>query len=327
MNCGAYVLTGDLTFKRQMQTALPKLFDRELITYAAGLPEVRTKLNKALPNILICDTDDKNVAENLMAQMTATYKLAVIYTGSGRYAPSAPNANYAPYISKIQLNASEATFLNSIKLHINPFLLSNAPRGMKDAHSAAAAVKKIIAIASSTGGTDALEKILLKLKADAPPVVVVQHMPSGFTKLFADRLNAVCAVGVREAKNQEYLRTGEALIAPAGLHMKIRLSGGGVVAECFDGPRMHGVIPAADILFDSVAEVMKQNAVGVILTGMGSDGARGLMKMHLSGARTVGQDKATCVVYGMPKVAYDLGAVDFQLPLDQIADKMISLAK
>jgi len=326
MDCGAYLLTGDLTFKRQMQAALPKMFKRELISYAAGLADVRAGLNKAFPNVLIYDTDAAGVADNLLAQMTAAYRLAVVFTGSGRFSPSGPGINRTPYVSKIQLDASEAAFLNAIKLYINPFLISNAPRGMKESYSTAA-VKKIIAIASSTGGTDALEKILLKLKPDAPPVLVVQHMPSGFTKLFADRLNAVCAVEVREAKSHEYLKAGEALIAPAGLHMKIRPGGGGVAAECFDGPRLHGVIPAADILFDSVAEVMRHNAVGVILTGMGSDGARGLMKMHNHGAKTVGQDKATCVVYGMPKVAYDLGAVDFQLPLDQIADKMIQLAK
>ena len=187
--------------------------------------------------------------------------------------------------------------------------------------------QKIVAIASSTGGTNALEALLKGLPEDIPPTVVVQHMSSGFTKLFAERLNASYGQHVKEAASGDYLMRGTLLLAPADRHMKLVRREGRLAVECFVGPKMHGVMPAADILFESVAELVKAEAVGVVLTGMGADGARGLKLMRAAGAKTIGQDEATCVVYGMPKVAKDLGAIDFELPLDRIAEKIMALAK
>ena len=184
---------------------------------------------------------------------------------------------------------------------------------------------KVWAIASSTGGTEALEKILVALHPEIPPTVVVQHMPSGFTKLFADRLNKFCPMEVREAKNGDYLAKGLVLLAPADSHMIIMKQNEKLAVNCFVGSKIHGVMPAADVLFESVAEIMQSKAVGVVLTGMGTDGAKGLMQMHQKGARTICQDRETSVVYGMPKAAKELGAVEFELPLDQIAGKMLSL--
>ena len=326
MDCSVFVFTKDPDFKRQTAAALPRLFRRELISFPVAMSDVQSKLSRARPSLILYDLDAAVPLEGLFAQLTAMYKLAVVYTGKGQ-PPANLNKSRAAFIPKAQLDASETSFLNTLNIKVSSFLLSGAPGGVKDAQSIAEKGAKVIVIASSTGGTEALQKILMKLKPDAPPIMVVQHMPSGFTKLFADRLNGMCNVAVKEAKNNDYLRAGETLIAPAGLHMTVRLSGGRLMAACFEGQRLNGVIPAADILFDSVADVLRQNAVGVILTGMGADGARGLMKMRLNGAKTVGQDKATCVVYGMPKAAFDLGAIDFQLPLDSIADKMIALAQ
>ncbi|MCL2664738.1 MAG: CheB methylesterase domain-containing protein [Defluviitaleaceae bacterium] len=192
----------------------------------------------------------------------------------------------------------------------------------KDLNRMVTEFNKIIAMASSTGGTEALEKIFRALPVDVPPVVVVQHMPSGFTKLFADRLNANHALEIKEAADGDYLMKGRVLLAPADYHMKLVRQCGKLGVRCFTGTKVHGVMPAADVLFESVADISRKNAVGVVLTGMGADGARGLMMMHSQGAKTIGQDKASCVVYGMPKVAKDIGAVDFELPLDQIANKI-----
>jgi two-component system chemotaxis response regulator CheB len=150
-------------------------------------------------------------------------------------------------------------------------------------------------------------------------------MPAGFTKMLADRLNDLCPMQVKEAKNGDPLKRGVALIAPADYHMEIQRRSGRLVVKCYVGERIHGVMPAADILFSSVAKVAKSEAVGVILTGMGADGAMGLLKMHEAGAATIGQDRSSSVVYGMPKIARELGALDYSLPLPQIAAKIESL--
>ena len=184
---------------------------------------------------------------------------------------------------------------------------------------------KVVGIASSTGGTDALEKILSRLNSDCPPILIVQHMPSGFTKLFADRLNGTYPMEIREAQTGDAVRPGLVLIAPANFHMTVVYRAGKLVTICQAGTRLHGVMPAADLLFDSMAEVLRAQCVGVVLTGMGTDGAKGLLRMRLAGAQTIAQDKETSVVYGMPKAAKDLGAVDFELPIQQIGEKIIAL--
>ena len=183
--------------------------------------------------------------------------------------------------------------------------------------------QKIVVVAASTGGTEAIESILKKLPADIPPILIVQHMPSGFTNFFANRLNNMYPMEIREAEDGDYLQKGLVLIAPAGKHMSLVTNGIKLMVKCFIGQKIHGVMPAADVLFESVASLMRRNAIGVILTGMGADGARGLMLMHNNGAKTIGQDKKTCVVYGMPKVAFDLGALDVQVPLDRIAETIM----
>jgi len=184
---------------------------------------------------------------------------------------------------------------------------------------------KVIAIGASTGGVEALETILSLLPARIPPVVLVIHMPVGFTKLFAARLDGLLRMSVKEAQSGDVLTQGQILIAPAGKHMKVVNRNGRLTVDCFVGPKVQFVIPAADVLFESVAEHVKKNAIGVILTGMGADGARGLLAMREQGAKTIGQDKATSIIYGMPKVAMDMGAVEHQLPLSKIADKIMSL--
>ena len=184
---------------------------------------------------------------------------------------------------------------------------------------------RVLAIASSTGGTSALEVILRGLPPFCVPTIIVQHMTPGFTAMLAERLNQVSPMEVKEAADGDILRPGLALLAPTGLHTRLRARGGELYAECFAGERMHGVMPAADVLFGSVAGIVKDKAIGVVLTGMGADGAEGLLLMRARGARTIGQDRETSVVYGMPKKAYEIGAVEFVLPLNLIAGKIISL--
>jgi len=183
--------------------------------------------------------------------------------------------------------------------------------------------QKIIAIGASTGGTEALKEVLLKLPANTPGLLIVQHMPAQFTKAFADRLNGICPIRVKEAQDGDSVLTGQALIAPGNFHMLLRRSGAKYYVQVKDGPMVHHQRPAVDVLFNSVAQYAGANAVGVILTGMGADGAQGLLKMKQAGAKTLAQDEASCVVFGMPKEAIKAGAADQVVPLVEMSQKII----
>lgn len=184
----------------------------------------------------------------------------------------------------------------------------------------------IVAIGASTGGTEAIANVIKDFGTDIPGVVIVQHMPPGFTEMYANRLNDQCRVTVKEAKSGDAVVPGQVLIAPGGnAHMQLVKVSGKYQVVCRNGPKVNGHCPSVDVLFDSVAKVAGKRALGIILTGMGGDGAKGLLAMRQAGARTIGQDEATCVVYGMPKVSYELGAVEYQESLQNIAKKTYSI--
>lgn len=195
-------------------------------------------------------------------------------------------------------------------------MLSSAPA--KNVHASG----PLIAIGASTGGTQALEAVLEALPLNIPPVVVVQHMPKDFTRAFANRLNEICRVEVKEAKDNDPLMPGTVLIAPGGLHLMLKTSRYGAFVQVKDGPLVSRHKPSVDVLFRSVAKYAGKNAMGIIMTGMGDDGARGLKEMHDAGAYTLAQDEESCVVYGMPQEAVKLGAVDKQVGLTTIPSMM-----
>ena len=182
---------------------------------------------------------------------------------------------------------------------------------------------QIVALGASTGGTVALEHILCQMPADAPGIVIAQHMPALFTKQFADRLNKLSAMEVREAQENDSVLPGVALVAPGDKHLLLRRSGARYYVSVKDGPLVHRQRPSVDVLFRSVARTAGKNAIGVILTGMGADGAEGLVEMLQAGAHTMAQDEASCVVFGMPKVAIELGAAERVLPLKDIPDAIL----
>ena len=185
---------------------------------------------------------------------------------------------------------------------------------------------KVIAIGASTGGTVALKNLLYEMPVNSPGIVVVQHMPVSFTQLFAERLNKGTGLHIQEAKHGDKVSQGKVLIAPGGTkHMSIRRVGGFYQIDLIEAPKVNGHCPSVDVLFNSVAEYCGKNAIGCILTGMGNDGAKGLLKMKNAGAQTVGQDEKSSVVYGMPKAAFEIGAVDQQLPLKDIPAKLVKL--
>lgn len=184
----------------------------------------------------------------------------------------------------------------------------------------------IVAIGASTGGTEAIFDVVKEFGTDIPGVVVVQHMPPGFTAMYAKRLNDQCRIRVKEAETGDRVMPGQMLLAPGGdRHMRLVKVNGVYQVECKAAPKVNGHCPSVEVLFDSVARVAGSNAVGIILTGMGGDGAKGLLAMRKAGARTIGQDESTCVVYGMPKVAYDIGAVEYQEKLADIPKRTYDL--
>ncbi|HEX5355840.1 MAG TPA: chemotaxis response regulator protein-glutamate methylesterase [Aquabacterium sp.] len=183
---------------------------------------------------------------------------------------------------------------------------------------------RVVALGTSTGGTQALEQVLSALPVDCPGLVIVQHMPEAFTAAFAQRLNKVCDIEVREAAHGDRVHTGLALIAPGGRHLVLERNGAQYRVAIVDGPPVSRHRPSVDVLFRSVARSAGRNALGVIMTGMGDDGARGLKEMREAGAHTLGQDEDSCVVYGMPKEARKLGGVERELPLDAIPSAIVS---
>lgn len=186
-----------------------------------------------------------------------------------------------------------------------------------------AASGKIIFVGASTGGTEAIKEFLLRIPADCPPIMIVQHMPESFTASFARRLDSLCAPRVIESQGNEKLESGTVYIAPGHSHLQVKRTAFGLMTELLSTPPVNRHRPAVDVLFDSAATVVGRQAVGVILTGMGKDGAQGLLRMRQSGARTIGQDEASCVVYGMPREAFLVGAVEEQSPLDDIARRAL----
>ncbi|MBP1853098.1 protein-glutamate O-methylesterase CheB [Rhizobium halophytocola] len=206
-----------------------------------------------------------------------------------------------------------------------------APSGPAVQHVLSAAAndfrvgRKIVAIGSSTGGVEALISVLQKFPRNCPPTVITQHMPPTFTKSFAERLDRICAPMVEEATDGARLEIGKIYLAPGGeRHLEV-VNPAAPCCRLVDREPVNGHRPSVDVLFDSVAELAGRKAVGVILTGMGRDGASGLLKMRQAGARTIGQNERTCVVYGMPRVAHELGAVENQLPLTSIGDEILKL--
>lgn len=182
---------------------------------------------------------------------------------------------------------------------------------------------KVLVIGASTGGVQAIESVLTRFPANAPGTVIVQHMPAGFTKSFSERLNGICSVEVKEAQNGDSVTPGRVLIAPGNFHMLLKRTGAQYFVEIKEGPLVNRHRPSVDVLFQSAATAAGSNAIGVMLTGMGDDGAKGMLKLREAGGKCAAQDEKTSIVYGMPRAAYECGAAEVLLPLDKIANYLI----
>ncbi|MBA4368741.1 MAG: chemotaxis response regulator protein-glutamate methylesterase [Desulfobacterium sp.] len=198
-------------------------------------------------------------------------------------------------------------------------------RIQKPVRALAESTDKVIAIGASTGGTEAIREIITRFPITTPGIVIVQHMPPGFTKMFAERMNSQCIMDVKEAEDKDRIMPGRILIAPGAKQMSVKRSGGIYEVIIKSGDLVCGHCPSVEVMMNSVAEHVGSNAVGVMLTGMGRDGANGMLAMRNAGARTIAQDEASCVVFGMPKEAYNIGGAEQLVPLNKIAEKVIDL--
>jgi two-component system chemotaxis response regulator CheB len=236
-----------------------------------------------------------------------------------------PVANQAAGLEAMGTEIAETVYAASlarVRAHRAP--ASSAHTALAPLAARAKAGRTIIAIGSSTGGTEALREVFEVIPENLPPIAVVQHMLPGFTTAFAERLDRTCRARVKVAEDGEALKPGTVYFAPSEAHLSIARNSMGLVARVQPGDRVSRHLPSVDVLFQSVAETCGPHALGVILTGMGDDGARGLLQMRQKGSRTLGQDEATCVVYGMPRVAFMRGAVEEQAPLGAIAGHLVA---
>ncbi|MCP4022392.1 MAG: chemotaxis response regulator protein-glutamate methylesterase [Desulfobacteraceae bacterium] len=238
---------------------------------------------------------------------------------------SKPNAAYSVGDMSLQL-AQKIRAVYGAKIK-TPSRSNLQPQSavVKASKALAETTNKIIAIGASTGGTEALKKVLTRMPQNSPGIVVVQHMPAQFTTSFAERLNELCQMNVKEAQNGDTVSNNNVLIAPGNFHMLLKRSGARYYVEVKNGPLVHYQRPAVDVLFRSVARYAGANALGIILTGMGKDGAAGMLEMKKAGAVNIAQDESSSVVYGMPKEAKDIGAVDYVHDIYSIPNKAISL--
>lgn len=329
------VVDDSIVFREVLSKGLSADPHIEVVATAKDPFDARDKIIKYEPDVMTCDVEmPKMNGIEFIRRLLPQYPLPVIVVSTVSNAVfDAMNVGAIDFVGKPEVKS-----LNSVERFIDEMIAkvkvaSNAkvsPPKLgfsqgKPAGNADFSANKVIAVGASTGGTEALFNILKYLPKNIPGIVVVQHIPPVFSRMFAERLNATTCLNVKEASSGDAIRAGCVLIAPGDRHLRIKKYGGEFRVECFKGAKVNGHCPSVDILFESVSREAGKNSIGIILTGMGYDGARGLLAMRRRGARTIGQDEKTSVVYGMPKVAFDIGAVESQVPLENIPQLLYSM--
>ncbi len=330
------IVDDSLLFRETLKNKLEKDQGIEVIATAMDPYDARDKILIYEPDVMILDVQmPKMDGIEFLKRLMPQYPLPVVVMSSlDNMVFDALKYGAVEFVNKPSSNTEKALdlFINELIIKVKIASIANVSglkriiRNSSEENTAQRSrPNRIIAIGASTGGTEAIFEILHKLPAGIPGIVIVQHMPPVFTKMYAQRLNSVCRMIVKEAEDGDEIQDGVALIAPGGLQMRIQKSGHKMKVKLFEGDKRNGHIPSVDVLFESVAQFYGKQALGIILTGMGQDGAKGLLNMKQNGAKTIGQDEKTCIVYGMPKVAFDLGAVDVQLPISEIHKKILTL--
>lgn len=306
----------------------------EVVAVASDAFKARDAIEEYEPDVMALDVEMPRMnGIAFLRLLLPQYPMPVVVMSAiGSNVFDAMQAGAIDFVTKPESGAGEGFqgFLNELVLKLK--IASTARVRQQPAHHSLqdrrtgplSGSRNIIAIGASTGGTEAIQELLSDLPADCPPIVIVQHMPPLFTRMYAERLDRVLPFTVREAVDGDELRRGMVLVAPGDKHMRLIRSGDNYRVRCESGDKVSGHCPSVDVLFDSVARIAGERAIGVILTGMGADGARGLLQMRTRGARTFGQDATSCVVYGMPMEAWKCGAVERQAPLGGMADLIVN---
>ena len=308
----------------------------EVVGYAINALDAKNKLKHLKPDVMTCDVQMPGMnGLDFLRQLLPENPLPVVVVSALNIGVfDALHAGAVDFVRKPDGVQSTEKFIGTLyqKIRIAASAKVRCPSPVQAVPSVAlgesATGRTIIGLGASTGGTEATLEVMKRLPEDIPGMVIVQHMPPGFTKMYAERLNRICKMEVREAKDGDEIHRGLALVAPADLQCRVvRSPLGGYRVTCTPGERVSGHRPSVDVMFSSIAANVKCQTVGIIMTGMGRDGASGLLEMRQKGAYTIGQDKESCVVYGMPCVAYELGAVTIQASCENIASVLLRQLK
>ncbi|MEG0979787.1 MAG: chemotaxis response regulator protein-glutamate methylesterase [Oscillospiraceae bacterium] len=306
----------------------------EVVATACDAYDARDKIVQYNPDVMLLDIEmPKMNGLDFLQKLLPQYPMRVIVTSAASNRVfDALNAGALDYVPKpgSDTGTTMQSYINEMIIKIKTASIAKiqtAKTGsnVKTGHNIKASSKnKIIAIGASTGGTEAIIEVLKSFSNDIPGVVITQHMPPVFTNMYAQRLNKILCLNVKEAQDGDVIKPGTVLIAPGDFQMTVKKIGSVYKVRCTKGEKVNGHCPSVDVLFQSIAKELGANSIGIILTGMGCDGAKGLLDMKKSGARTIGQGESSCVVYGMPKVAYNIGAVENQADLDEIGQLVYS---
>lgn len=332
------IVDDSVVFREVLQKGISSDPDIEVVAVAKDPFDARDKIIQFEPDVMTCDVEmPKMSGIEFIRRLMPQYPLPVVMVSTVSQAVfDALNAGAVDFVSKPDVRSVKdvQAFINELIIKIRIASTAKVAHWKAESTSQRIAAGNefdtrigIIAIGASTGGTEAIYNILKCLPENVPGIVIVQHIPPIFSRMFADRLDDSILLRVKEARTGDYVEAGRVLIAPGDEHMRIRKAGDKYKVECFKGDKINGHCPSVDVLFESVAKEAGNSAIGVILTGMGYDGAKGLLSMKRKGARTIGQDERSSVVYGMPKVAYDIGAVERQIPLNDIPRMIFSMLR
>ncbi len=329
------VVDDSLVFREVIARGISSDPQIEVVAKAVDPFDARDRILEFSPDVMTCDVEmPKMNGIEFIRRLLPQYPLPVIVVSTvSESVFDAMNAGAVDFVVKpdVRFPKNLEEFIEDMIVKIK--IAAHAKVAQQQStrtgtvlHRDGAAANGIIVIGASTGGTEAVYRILKDLPADMPGILVVQHIPPVFSRMFAERLDKQTKLEVKEAQAGDRVERGRVLIAPGDRHMKLKSAGGRFQVEVYHGDKVNGHCPSVDILFESAAKEAGREAVGVILTGMGYDGAKGLLTMRRKGARTIGQDEQSSVVYGMPKVAYEIGAVEKQAALLSIPQLLVSMS-
>lgn len=332
------IVDDSLLFRETLARKISQDSAIEVVGTAFDPYSARDKIIELQPDVMTLDVEMPRMnGIDFLRQLIPQYPIPVIVVSSVSDSVfDALRAGAVDFVTKLDMSNPKGVeaIINELIIKIKIASTAKVGNGKNESllmkskiNTSNRSLNKVIAIGASTGGTEAIFNIIKYFPKDMPGIVIVQHMPPVFTRLYAQRLDNSCLMEVKEAGNGDMVCPGKVLIAPGEYHMKLKKKDGKYFVECARGQRVNGHCPSVDVLFNSVAETAGMNAIGIILTGMGSDGAKGLLAMRKKGARTLGQDAKSCIVYGMPKVAFEIGAVEKQASLEAIPQLVYSLLK